>query len=141
MARVRGKNTQPELIVRKLVFAAGYRYRLHVRGLPGSPDLVFPSRKKVIFVHGCFWHRHDNCQRASTPKSRVEFWNEKFERNKRRDKSTLETLIQTGWQVHVVWECELSNREDLEKKLRSFLGPVGKEKEPLLVSRLDAADT
>jgi DNA mismatch endonuclease (patch repair protein) len=124
MARVRGKNTQPELIVRKLVFAAGYRYRLHVRNLPGSPDLVFPSRKKVIFVHGCFWHRHDNCVRARMPKSRVEFWSEKLNGNKARDERTFEALAQSGWQIHVVWECELGDREMLEEKLRSFLGPV-----------------
>jgi DNA mismatch endonuclease (patch repair protein) len=124
MARVCGKNTQPELIVRKLVFAAGYRYRLHVQNLPGSPDLVFPARKKVIFVHGCFWHRHDNCNRARMPKSRVEFWREKLNGNKARDERTLEALAQAGWSVQVVWECELGDREALEGKLRSFLGPV-----------------
>jgi len=122
MARVRGKNTQPELVVRKLLFAAGYRYRLHVRKLPGSPDLVFPSRKKVIFVHGCFWHRHDNCGRARMPKSRVEFWSQKLNGNKARDERIFEALAQAGWQIHVVWECELDNRETLEEKLRSFLG-------------------
>jgi DNA mismatch endonuclease (patch repair protein) len=125
MARVRGKNTRPELIVRKLLFATGYRYRLHVRNLPGSPDLVFPSRKKVIFVHGCFWHRHDNCGRARMPKSRVEFWSEKLNGNKDRDERAFKALAQAGWQFHVVWECELSDRDTLEEELRSFLGPVG----------------
>lgn len=125
MARVRGKNTQPEFIVRKLVFAAGYRYRLHVRNLPGSPDLVFPMRKKVILVHGCFWHRHDNCSRARMPKSRVEYWTEKLNGNKARDERTCVALSQAGWQVYVVWECELSDREMLAKKLVSFLGPLG----------------
>lgn len=110
--------------MRKLLFAAGYRYRLHVRKLPGSPDLVFASRKKVVFVHGCFWHRHDNCNHARMPKSRVEFWSEKLNGNKARDERTFLALAQAGWQVHVVWECELGNRETLEQKLRSFLGPA-----------------
>lgn len=125
MSRVRGKDTRPEMIVRKLVFAAGYRYRLHVRTLPGSPDLVFPSRKKVIFVHGCFWHRHENCSLARMPKSRVEFWSEKLNGNRARDERAFEALAEAGWQVLVVWECELREREKLEEKLRSFLGPSG----------------
>src|SRR4051812_3249076 len=97
MARVRSKNTRPELIVRKLLFAAGYRYRLHVRTLPGSPDLVFPGRKKVIFVHGCFWHRHENCNLARMPKSRVEFWSVKLNGNRQRDQRVFSELIQIGW--------------------------------------------
>jgi DNA mismatch endonuclease, patch repair protein len=125
MARVRGKNTRPELIVRKLVFASGYRYRLHVRTLPGCPDLVFPSRKKVIFVHGCFWHRHDNCGLARIPKSRVEFWSDKLNANKARDVRNIEALRQSGWQVLVVWECELGDRSALGDRLLSFLGPSG----------------
>jgi DNA mismatch endonuclease (patch repair protein) len=125
MARVRGKNTRPELIVRKLVFAAGYRYRLHVRTLPGSPDLVFPGRRKVIFVHGCFWHRHDNCNLARMPKSRIEFWSDKLNGNKARDARTYDALRQAGWQVHVVWECELGDLMALEEDLRAFLGPAG----------------
>ncbi len=124
MARVRGKNTRPELIVRKLVFAAGYRYRLHVRTLPGSPDLVFPGRKKVIFVHGCFWHRHENCNLARMPKSRVEFWSDKLDGNKARDKRSYDALRHAGWQVHVVWECELGDLVALEENLRAFLGPL-----------------
>lgn len=125
MSRVRGKNTQPELIVRRLVFAAGYRYRLHVRNLPGSPDLVFPSRKKAVFVHGCFWHRHDGCKLARIPKSRVEFWSEKLNGNKARDERAIKALAQAGWLVHVVWECELSDCDMVADRLRSFLGPVG----------------
>ncbi|WP_444848488.1 very short patch repair endonuclease [Duganella caerulea] len=123
MARVRGKNTRPELIVRKLVFAAGYRYRLHVRTLPGSPDLVFPGRKKVIFVHGCFWHRHDDCNLARMPKSRVEFWRDKLNGNKARDARSYDALRRAGWHVHVVWECELGDLVALEENLRAFLGP------------------
>ena len=122
MARVRGKNTRPEMIVRKLVFAAGYRYRLHVHKLPGSPDLVFPSRKKVIFVHGCFWHRHDNCALSRIPKSRVDFWSDKLNGNKARDNQNRTRLMDAGWQVLVLWECELDDREMLTEKLRSFLG-------------------
>ncbi len=125
MARVHGKNTRPELIVRKLVFASGYRYRLHVRTLPGCPDLVFPSRKKVIFVHGCFWHRHDNCGLARMPKSRVEFWSDKLNANKARDVRNVEALRLSGWQVLVVWECELGDRSALGDRLRSFLGLPG----------------
>ncbi|SEO62469.1 T/G mismatch-specific endonuclease [Duganella sp. CF517] len=124
MARVRGKNTKPEMIVRKLVFAAGYRYRLHVRKLPGSPDLVFPSRKKVIFVHGCFWHRHDNCAASRIPKSRVDFWSDKLNGNKARDQRNQEALIHAGWRVLVVWECELGDLIVLEDRLRLFLGPI-----------------
>ena len=125
MARVRGKNTRPEMIVRKLVFAAGYRYRLHVRKLPGSPDLVFTSRKKVIFVHGCFWHRHDNCSSSRIPKSRVDFWSDKLNGNKARDQRNQTALIEAGWQVLVVWECELGNLIVLQDRLRLFLGPEG----------------
>ena len=125
MSRVRGKNTRPEIIVRKLVFAAGYRYRLHVRKLPGSPDLVFPSRKKVIFVHGCFWHRHDDCVAARLPKTRVDFWSDKLNGNKARDVRDSDALIQAGWQVLVIWECELADLMMLDDRLRIFLGPSG----------------
>lgn len=125
MARVRSKNTRPELIVRKLVFAAGYRYRLHVRTLPGSPDLVFPGRKKIIFVHGCFWHLHEHCKLARMPKSRVEFWSGKLNGNKARDARSYDALRQAGWQVHVVWECELGALDALEETLRTFLGAAG----------------
>lgn len=121
MARIRGKNTRPELAVRKLVFAAGYRYRLHVRHLPGSPDLVFHSRKKVIFVHGCFWHRHEGCSSSRIPKSRVDFWTSKLNGNRSRDARNYESLIASGWQVFVVWECELIDLAALEHRLRQFL--------------------
>lgn len=125
MAKVRGKDTRPELIVRKLLFAAGYRYRLHVRTLPGSPDLVFPSRRKVVFVHGCFWHRHDHCALARMPKSRVEFWNNKLNGNKARDARICDVLSQAGWQVLVIWECDLGDLGELRTKLQDFLGPTG----------------
>lgn len=130
MSRVRGKNTRPELIVRKLVFAAGYRYRIHVRTLPGSPDLVFPARKKVIFVHGCFWHRHDNCDNARMPKSRVEFWEDKLNGNRCRDERTRAALRQAGWDVLVLWECELGDLLALENKVRTFLGTARRKVGP-----------
>ena len=125
MARIRSKNTRPEMVVRKLVFAAGYRYRLHVRKLPGSPDLVFPSRKKVIFVHGCFWHRHDGCAGSRIPKTRVDFWSSKLNGNKQRDNRNHEALVATGWQVLVIWECELGDLAMLADRLQFFLGPPG----------------
>lgn len=106
MSRVRSKDTKPELIVRKALHARGFRYRLHVKDLPGKPDLVFPSRKAVIFVHGCFWHGHEGCGRM--PKSRQEFWGPKIERNKERDREAIEALLEAQWRVLVVWECAMS---------------------------------
>lgn len=122
MRRVRGRNTTPELKVRRLLHAAGYRYRLHDRRLPGSPDLVFRKRRKVIFVHGCFWHGHD-CPRGSrAPKANQTFWQAKFDRNRARDVRDLETLTRLGWRSLVVWECELKDSGELEKRLKAFLG-------------------
>lgn len=121
MSRVRAKDTLPELVVRKLVFANGFRYRLHVRSLPGSPDLVFPSRKKVIFVHGCFWHRHDGCRRASVPKSNVEFWTMKFAKNKSRDQQAIRSLADLGWTVLVLWECQVNDLVTLQLTINEFL--------------------
>ena len=141
MSRVRGKNTRPEMIVRKLLFTAGYRYRLHVRKLPGSPDLVFPSRKKVIFVHGCFWHRHDNCAAARLPKTRVDFWSDKLNGNKARDVRDRDALIQAGWQVLVIWECELDDLMMLDDRLRIFLGPSGSRAKTAVESSPDLLPT
>jgi DNA mismatch endonuclease, patch repair protein len=121
MARVRSKNTRPELFVRKLVFALGYRYRLHVGNLPGRPDLVFRKRRKVIFVHGCFWHRHNACALARLPKSRIEFWLPKLEGNKRRDRRNKRALAKEGWKVLTIWECQLRNTAKLQKILGRFL--------------------
>lgn len=120
MARVRQKNTSPELRVRQIVHALGYRFRVNRRGLPGTPDIVFPSRYKVIFVHGCFWHRHPGCKKASTPKTRPEFWNAKFDANVARDQRKIAELERDGWSVMVVWECELAS-DDLADRLTSFL--------------------
>ena len=123
MSRVRGKDTKPEMIVRRMVHGMGYRYRLHDRRLPGSPDLVFRSRRKVIFVHGCFWHRHPDpsCKLARMPKSRQDFWGPKLEGNRERDERTRAALDRKGWRQMVVWECECRHEEQLRNKLREFL--------------------
>ena len=121
MSRVGGKNTRPEMIVRRLVHAMGYRYRLHQAQLPGSPDLVFPGRRSVIFVHGCFWHRHDNCKLARMPKSRLEFWEPKLSANKVRDSRKVAELEAASWRVLVLWECELTSAAELRIKLVRFL--------------------
>ena len=121
MKKVRGKNTAPELAVRKLVYSLGYRYRLHGKNLPGKPDLVFSGRKKVIFVHGCFWHYH-GCKKGMPPKSRSEYWLPKLEENKRRDEKAISDLIGKGWKVLVVWQCETKNLEELTTRISDFLG-------------------
>lgn len=123
MSRVRGKNTKPEMIVRRLTHSMGYRYRLHDKRLPGSPDLVFRSRRKVIFVHGCFWHRHSDptCKLARMPKSRQEFWRPKLEGNRVRDERDRETLASQGWRQMVVWECECGQSEQVKNRIRAFL--------------------
>lgn len=120
MSRVRSKDTRPELLVRRLIHSAGFRYRLHVRDLPGRPDLVFSRRKKVIFVHGCFWHSHIGCQHARIPKSRTDFWLAKLGANKARDERNLRALDEAGWTVLVLWECEL-RRPGLLEKIEEFL--------------------
>lgn len=110
------------MTVRRLAHSLGYRFRLHRRDLPGSPDLVFPGRRAVVFVHGCFWHRHGGCKKATTPKSREEFWQAKFDRNLRRDQQNVEELLRLGWRVLVVWECEAKDAKRLEASLGAFLG-------------------
>lgn len=121
MAAVHSKNTKPELLVRKLVFGMGYRYRLHSSKLPGKPDMVFPGKCKVIFVHGCFWHRHRGCRYATSPKTRVEFWERKVTANVARDKRTEKELKKRGWTVLTVWQCQLKDLERLAKRLNDFL--------------------
>ena len=123
MSLVRGKDTKPEMKVRRLVHGMGYRYRLHRRDLPGTPDLVFPSRKKVLYVHGCYWHRHPDpaCKLARLPKSRLEFWLPKLEANAARDRINQEKLKKMGWDFMVIWECELKNETSLSDRIRSFL--------------------
>ena len=127
MARVRNKDTKPEFRVRRLVTAMGYRYRLHYKKVPGHPDLAFPGRRKAIFVHGCFWHRHPSatCPLARLPKSRLDFWLPKLEGNRARDLRKEAELLARGWEVHIVWECELRDEESLVRNLRHFLeGPL-----------------
>jgi DNA mismatch endonuclease (patch repair protein) len=121
MSLVRNKDTKPELAVRRLVHGLGFRYRLHRLDLPGKPDLVFPARSKVIFVHGCFWHRHPDCSLARLPKSRLDFWVPKLERNRENDLLKQEELRRLGWNVLVVWECDLRDRDELARKITEFL--------------------
>lgn len=121
MSRIRGKNTKPELIVRSLLHALGYRFRLHRKDLPGKPDIKLTKFKKVIFVHGCFWHSHQNCPRAKLPTTNTEFWREKLEKNIRRDQENTARLKQQGWDVLVVWSCETKDLDALKVKLRQFL--------------------
>ena len=120
MSRVRSKNTRPEMLVRRMLHKAGYRYRLHVADLPGRPDLVFPGRRKVIFIHGCFWHLHD-CGNTRIPNSHVAFWSKKLQGNKERDERSLTRLRQLGWDVLTVWECEIGD-DALLHEIRRFLG-------------------
>lgn len=127
MARIKGKNTSPELVVRRLLHELGYRFRLHRGDLAGRPDIVLPRYKTAIFVHGCFWHRHPGCRKASTPKTRADFWQSKFDANLARDQRNTRSLVDGGWQVLVVWECETKQVEVLSARLTSELsqGEVG----------------
>lgn len=127
MSRIRGKDSRPEMVVRRLVHAMGYRFRLHRRDLPGSPDLVFSRRKSVVFVHGCFWHRHPGCRMASTPKTRTDFWTEKFLRNIKRDAAATAALEAAGWRVLIIWECEVRTPWVVADRLKTFLGPARPE--------------
>lgn len=123
MGRIKSKDTKPEMLVRRMVHGLGYRYRLHRRDLPGCPDLCFGPLRKVIFVHGCFWHRHDEerCRLTRLPKTRVDFWKTKLEANRDRDRQHQASLSRRGWQFLVVWECELLQKEQLRNKLTRFL--------------------
>ena len=121
MSRVRSKDTGPEMLVRRLVFSMGYRYRLHAKDLPGKPDLVFRRQRKVIFVHGCFWHHHKGCALARIPKSRQDFWIPKLEANRERDQRNKKDLIQAGWRVKTIWECQLGDMGRLRKTIGRFL--------------------
>ena len=121
MRLIKSKNTKPELQVRRALFSQGYRYRLHVQDLPGRPDLVFPGKKKAIFIHGCFWHRHEGCKKSRTPKSRLEYWLPKFSSNVERDVKNQEDLAKAGWEFFIIWECELNDIDLLIKRVKSFL--------------------
>ncbi|MBO6864180.1 MAG: DNA mismatch endonuclease Vsr [Alphaproteobacteria bacterium] len=121
MAGIRHKDTKPEIAVRRVAHRIGLRFRLHKAGLPGRPDLVLPKHNLVIFVHGCFWHQHEGCAKAYRPKSRSEFWNAKFEANVDRDRRVLTELLDLGWRVAVIWECETKNEQVLELHLKSLV--------------------
>ena len=121
MSKVRAKDTKPERVVRSLIHAMGYRFRLHRRDLPGTPDIVLPKYRKIVLVHGCFWHRHPDCPTASLPKTRAEFWRQKLDGNVERDKRTLELLMDAGWKVLVVWECETRDTNVLAERLSDFI--------------------
>tara|TARA_B100000614_G_scaffold29417_1_gene22948 strand:+ start:1279 stop:1674 length:396 start_codon:yes stop_codon:yes gene_type:complete len=120
MRAVRSKNTSPELKVRRLAHRLGYRFRLHVKTLPGKPDIVFPRLNKIILVHGCFWHGH-NCKYGKPPKSRLDFWGPKIAANQARDRRTLRALRSLGWDVVVIWQCQTKDMKKLEKWLAAFL--------------------
>ena len=117
MAAIRGKDTAPELAVRRILHAMGLRFRLHRKDLPGRPDIVLPKHRTVVFVHGCFWHRHEDCRYTTTPKTRQEFWQTKFDANVERDRRNRTDLLQLGWRVIVIWECELRQPSDLKERL------------------------
>jgi DNA mismatch endonuclease (patch repair protein) len=121
MAAIRGKDTKPEMIVRSLTHRMGYRFRLHRKGLAGKPDLVFPGRRKVVFVHGCFWHQHPRCRYATRPATRPEFWAAKLDGNRERDWRVCRTLRRQGWEVLVVWECQTRHLARLEKRIKKYL--------------------
>ncbi|QXI48239.1 very short patch repair endonuclease [Pseudomonas anuradhapurensis] len=122
MSRVKSKDTQPEMIVRRLLFSLGYRYRLHIKDLPGSPDIVLRSRRKIIFIHGCFWHGH-NCKYGRPPKTKLEFWKDKIEKNRIRDSQNLKKLDELDWKCLDIWQCETRNLQTLSEIVKNFLSP------------------
>lgn len=123
MSRIKSQGMKPEMAVRKMVHGMGYRYRLHRTDLPGKPDLVFGPKRKIIFVHGCFWHQHDDidCRRSHAPKSNKNYWSPKLAKNVARDRNSIQTLEELGWTVLVVWECEIDDLEKLKSRLFNFL--------------------
>lgn len=121
MSRVKGRDTQPERLVRQLLHSMGYRFRLQCKELPGTPDIVLPRHRKIVMVHGCFWHGHDACRRAARPSSNVEFWDRKLDANKARDQEALRKLSVLGWDVLVVWQCELRDTSNLRIRLHRFM--------------------
>lgn len=123
MSRIRGKNTQPEILVRKFLFSHGFRFRLHVGNLPGKPDIVLPKYETVIFVHGCFWHGHENCKYFVIPKTRTEWWLHKIERNKHLDALNSDILKESGWKVFTIFACELK-KEDRDKTLNELINKI-----------------
>lgn len=115
MSRIRAKDTKPELTIRRLLFADGFRYRIHVKTLPGTPDLVLPKYRAVIFVHGCFWHGHDGCKYAKLPETHGEFWRDKISKNKERDQRVRQELVSGGWRVLTIWTCSIKNQAKVKE--------------------------
>lgn len=136
MAAIRGRDTKPELLVRRLLHGLGYRYRLHAKGLPGRPDLVFSARRKAMFIHGCFWHGHEHCTAGRIPRTRSDFWGAKLSANKLRDSRVLREIEELGWTTQVLWECELGD-PSLAHRLTSFLGATRIEKSNAATRRTD----
>lgn len=123
MSNIRGTDTKPEVVLRRALHARGLRYRKNVRGMPGTPDLLFPGKGAVLFVHGCFWHRHPGCEKATTPSSNVDFWMQKFERTMERDRNNIRRLTDQGWRVGVIWECQIGKApsQELIEEVKQFL--------------------
>ena len=121
MSQVKGKDTKPEVLVRRLLHGMGYRFRLHAKDLPGRPDVVMPRHRKIVQVHGCFWHGHRGCRRATRPSTNVDFWSNKIEGNQRRDVRTRRKLRSMGWEVLVIWQCQTRDRQGVEKRLERFM--------------------
>ncbi len=121
MSRIKGRETKPEKLVRSLLHRSGYRFRLHDKNLPGKPDIVLPRHKRVVFVHGCFWHGHKRCKRAKRPATRKEFWNKKIDGNIKRDEKVKRQLKKLGWRVLIVWQCQTHNQTELRNRLENFM--------------------
>jgi len=128
MSKVKHKNTQPEKIIRSLIHQMGYRFRLHQPDLPGKPDIVLPKYRKIILVNGCFWHGHENCPRAKLPKNNNNFWLKKIESNKNRDRDNINALKKLGWEVMVIWQCEIKNQIEIQQRLKIFINDFKGEK-------------
>jgi len=124
MSRIRGKESKPEILVRKYLFSKGFRYRIHDNKLAGNPDIVLPKYRTIVFVHGCFWHGHPGCKRAQLPATNAEFWGKKISANIERDKRNIETLKGEGWKVVVVWQCELASKTKREERLKRLIEEI-----------------
>jgi DNA mismatch endonuclease (patch repair protein) len=129
MQRIRSKDTAPELVLRRLIHGLGYRFRLHRKDLPGRPDLVFAKRRKIVFLHGCFWHQHPDCREGRTPATRRDYWVPKLKKNQIRDAASRALLEEQGWKVLIIWECELGNISAVKRAVMKFLGSVRQEKD------------
>lgn len=141
MSKISSKNTKPEIVLRKALFEKGYRYRINYKKLPGSPDIVLPKYKTVIFVHGCFWHAHSNCKEAHLPKTNIEFWRNKINSNIKRDKKTTQLLISLGWNIIIVWECEIK-KKNMDSLINKIINSISQEqsKSDLIIKLYDDVD-